>query len=193
MAKTISDHKEEIISDLIRARQAITSEIKALPAERIEEPCVGFWCLKDLLAHLIGWDFTNLQAVEEILGRQRPTFFQYYDKDWQSYNARLVAAYRKEPFDALLADAKNSHHQLVTFLQSLSASELVNGKSPPEQGRTVTIRTLLRSEAGDERKHAGQIHAFLYSAKPLNRRYSCTAIENRENPCPVCYNSRENL
>jgi hypothetical protein len=160
MAKTISNHKEEIISDLIMARQAVISEIKALPAERLDEPCIGFWCLKDLLAHLIGWDFTNMQAVQEILSGQRPTFFQYFDKDWQSYNARLVADYRKEPFDALLADAENSHRQLVTFLQSLSASELVNGKSSPEQGRTVTIRTLLRSEAADERKHAEEIHAF---------------------------------
>lgn len=164
MRETIQQRKDELISDLISARQAVTAEITGLAEGQLDEPCIGIWCVKDLLAHLIGWDYTNLQAVQEILAGQRPAFFQYYDKDWRGYNARLVALYRKEPFDKLLWDAETSQQELVDFLRSLPAKDLLRGKSPHEQGRTVTIRTLLKSEANDERKHAEQVRAFFASA-----------------------------
>lgn len=160
MANNREKRKEEIISDLTSARQSVLAEMALLTEGQLNEPCVGIWCVKDVLAHLIGWDYTNLQAVQEILAGQRPTFFQYYDKDWRSFNAHLVAIYRKEPFGEHIKEAETSHQQLVGFLQSLPAEKLVNGKSPREQGRTITIRNLLKSEAADERKHAEKIHAF---------------------------------
>ena len=67
-----------------------------LPPLLHDQVLLGIWTIKDLLAHLIGWDFTNLQAIQQILAGQYPTFFKYYDKDWQSYNARLVLEYRVE-------------------------------------------------------------------------------------------------
>lgn len=120
----------------------------------------------DLFAHLVGWDFTNLQAVQEIISGQRPSFFKFYDPDWHSYNARLVETYRKEPFDDLLAEAAASHGQLVMFLQALPAAVILQGKSPKEQGRSVTIRNLLRAEAADERKHCAQLQDFLAKVVP---------------------------
>lgn len=160
MSKSLDQHKKQLITDLISARQAIFAEITTLPEERLDQPCIGIWCVKDLLAHLIGWDYTNIQSVQEILAGQRPTFFRYYDQDWRSYNAHLVETYRKEAFQELCKDAEISHTRLVILLQSLSAEEVVNGKSPPEQGRTITIRNLLKSETSDERKHAEQLHAI---------------------------------
>lgn len=154
MQKNIDRQKEELIAALVAARQHVLSVIHNLPAERLDAQCIGNWCAKDLLAHLIGWDYTNLKAIQEILAGQRPTFFQYYDKDWQSYNAKLVQTYRREPFSALIEDVAASHSRLVIFLQSLSADEVIHAKSPRELGRTITIRNLLRSEASDEHKHA---------------------------------------
>jgi hypothetical protein len=58
----------------------------------------------------VGWDTTNLQAIQEILAGQYPTFSQYFDRDWQSYNARLVEQYKKDPFAELLAEVERSHH-----------------------------------------------------------------------------------
>jgi hypothetical protein len=72
----------------------------------------------------------------------------------------LVEKYKKEPFEALLADVNDSHCQLVTFLQALQPNDLVNGKVRSEKGRTVTIRNLLQSESKDERDHAGQARAY---------------------------------
>jgi hypothetical protein len=121
---------------------------------------MGEWSAKDLIAHLIGWDFTNLAAVQEILDGRYPGFFQYYDKDWRSYNARLVEEYKVEPFSALLVEVEDSHHQLVSFLEASPAEQVVGGKARNITGRTISIRSLLRYEGRDEIDHASQVRAF---------------------------------
>lgn len=161
MRKSIDDHKRELIDNLTAARQGILDAVMAVPPDRLDDACVGFWSVKDLLAHLVGWDFTNLQAVEEILAGKRPGFFRHYDKDWQSYNARLVEKYKIEPFAALLAALADSHQHLVYFLEGLTARDVVKAKAGSETGRAVSVRTLLRAEASDERKHAEQVKVFL--------------------------------
>jgi len=160
MPKNIEDQKRELITSLVSARRCVLEASMVVPAERLDENFLGSWSLKDLLAHLVGWDFTNLRAVQEILAGQVPTFFQYYDKDWHSYNATLVAQYKREPFSELLAELEDSHLHLVSYLESCSADEVVKGKARNPKGRTVTIRNLLRVEASDECKHAEQVQGF---------------------------------
>jgi len=157
MQKTIEDHKRELIDTLVAARRGILETVNSLHPDQLDDVYLGVWSIKDLLAHLVGWDHTNLLAVQEILAGTYPTFFQNYDKDWQSYNARLVQEYKIEPFDHLLAEVTDSHQRLLGLLESLPADTLVKGKARSEKGRTVTIRTLLRAEANDERVHAEQI------------------------------------
>lgn len=166
MRKSASDHQQALIADLVAARERLLAVARQLPPGCLDQPCIGTWNVKDLIAHLVGWDFTNLQAVQEIVSGQRPSFFQFYDSDWHSYNARLVETYRREPVEELLAEVADSHGQFVTYLQTLPAAVILQGKSPKEQGRSVTIRNLLRAEAADERKHCAQLQAFLAKVVP---------------------------
>lgn len=99
-------------------------------------------------------DYANLEAVQSILDGKRPAFWAHYDHDWQSFNARLVAEYRRDDFAELLALAEESHRLLLAFLETV----------PPEaffraHGRD-RISTLLRVEARDEREHARQVREF---------------------------------
>jgi hypothetical protein len=157
MRKSLDDKKAELIRELMFARASLLTAVGALPPERLDETFLGTWSAKDLLAHLVGWDFTNLQAIREIQAGLPPTFFQYYDKDWQAYNARLVAQYKIEPTSALLVSVQESHRQLCAFLESLPAGFIVEGKGFSPSGRTITVRNLLRAEARDELKHAEQV------------------------------------
>lgn len=161
MRKTAADRKAELINGLVEARRRLIQAVEEAPADRRDDIFLGEWCVKDLLAHLVGWDHTNQRAVQEILSGQAPSLFLSYDKDWQSYNARLVQDYRIEPFEDLLASAADSHAQLILYLQSLSADDVVNGKGHSPKGRTITIRNLLAAEAEDEGKHFEQVRTFL--------------------------------
>lgn len=164
MRKSEDDRKAEIIEALVSARQSILAAVDCMTPEQYDFPCIGVWCVKDLLAHLIGWDETNLQAVQQILAGERPQFFQYYDRDWQSYNAALVSRHRRDSIESLRLNAGESHQRLVSFLRSLTAAQVLTEKSSPENGRPVSILTLLRAETKDERVHAAQVRAFLEKA-----------------------------
>ena len=161
MRKSLEQKKDDLIGGLVMARRSLLEAAGELPPERLDEVFLGTWSVKDLLTHLVGWDITNLQAIQEILAGQPPAFFQFFDKDWQSYNARLVAEYKIEPFMALLASLEDSHRQLITFLEGLPARFIVEGKGRSPSGRTIiTVHNLLQAEASDERKHAGQIGGY---------------------------------
>ena len=154
---TIEEHKNRLIVELTAARASVLDTIRLVPPGREDEVFLGIWSIKDLLAHLEGWDFTNLQAISEILAGQAPTFFQFFDKDWHSYNARLVQQYKRDSFSELLVDVNASHLRLVGYLQTLTAPEIVTGKFKRPNGRTITVKNLLVAETRDELVHAQQV------------------------------------
>jgi hypothetical protein len=155
-----TEHKNMLINGLVTARKSIIQSIQLVSVDRIEEVFLGSWSIKDLLAHLEGWDHTNLQAIQEILAGKLPTFFQFSNRDWQSYNQTLVQRYRRDSLDEQLANQDRSHQQLMLFLESIPAQELVNGKVKRENGRTITIKNLILSETRDELQHAEQIRGY---------------------------------
>jgi hypothetical protein len=153
----LESQKRALIEALAAARASVLEALALIPPGRLSLPFLGSWSALDLLAHLQGWDITNWQAVQQIVDGQYPAFFQHYDKDWRSYNARLVAQYRREDFESQLAETRQSHAELLAFLDSLPAQILVNGKARRETGRSVSIHNLLKAEASDERHHADQV------------------------------------
>jgi hypothetical protein len=143
--------KDAIISGLVTARRKVTDAARALSAAQQDEVFLGIWSVKELLAHLAGWDDTNIQAVQEILAGEKPSFWQHYDHDWQSYNAQLVAEYRRDDFADLLAVVEDAHRRLIDFLQTVPAEEYVKKRK---------ILTLLRTEIKDEHEHCRQVEEF---------------------------------
>jgi len=140
--------KDGIIGGLQAAREKILDAIRSLSPAQQDEVFLGEWSVKDLLAHLVGWDYTNREAVEEILTGEKPGFWAHYDRDWRSYNALLVAEYRREDFAEMVAVVERSHKALIDYLETLPADEYVKRKP---------IKTLLRAEASDEEEHRQQI------------------------------------
>lgn len=143
--------KDETISGLVEARRKILDMAASLSPKAQDEEFLGEWSVRDMLAHLVGWDYTNLEAVKEILAGQKPSFLEHYDRDWVSYNARLVEEYKREDSRELVASVEESHQQLITFLQSVPADEYV--KKP-------RIVSLLNTETEDEKEHYRQVEEF---------------------------------
>ena len=52
--------KDEILSSITQARRKILDVAYTLPPEKRNTVFLGEWSARDLLAHLIGWDYTNL-------------------------------------------------------------------------------------------------------------------------------------
>jgi len=116
----------QILSNFSDTRTAILNEVMQLPPDARDMVFLGVWSVKDLIAHLIGWDFTNLAAAKDIQTGKLPEFYAHYDKNWKSYNAKLVAKYKRHDFDELLALAylqKSSKRILAFALEGITRSQ----------------------------------------------------------------------
>ncbi len=152
--------KAEIISELVEARRRILNAVSSLPAEKQDEVFLGVWSVKDLLAHLVGWDFTNLEAAKALLTGELPEFYSYRDRDWKTYNARLVAKYKRDDFAELLASVEDSLQKLVAFLETVPAEEFDKDRGVRYRRYKVTIARLLQADTRDVKTHYQQIEEF---------------------------------
>ena len=155
----------QTLEALTAAREKILSAAAALPFEKQDQVFLGIWGMKDLLAHLIGWDYANLEAAQAVLAERLPAFYAHYDKDWRKYNALLVGKYRKDNWGEQILLVKNSRQDLLSHLSTVSAPDFVRYTGVRFHGWRVTIERLLRAETSDEEKHYEQIAAFV--AVPL--------------------------
>jgi hypothetical protein len=152
--------KTVIIQNLKEVRAQIMETIHSIPKEKLDQPFLGVWTLKDLLAQLVGWDFSNLDAIKNLLSDQLPAFFLYVDKDWQEYNAQLAERYRTQDFQSLLQALCDSHVKLIEFLEGLPDEVFENDHGVEYQGNPITVSRLLEIEAQDERTRLSLMRTF---------------------------------
>jgi C_GCAxxG_C_C family probable redox protein len=157
--------KAEILAGLIQVRKEMVESITCLPGERQAEVFLGEWSLKDLLAHLAGWDYANREAIQALHERRLPAFYAFHDKDWRSYNAQWVETYRNETFEALLAMTAISHQALLDALVGVPEAAYHQDFGVRFKGAKVTLARLLEAEMEEERVHFEQILSFLEPAE----------------------------
>lgn len=156
--------KDQILSSLMETRQNILAEVSKLSDAQQGQVFLGIWSVKDLLAHFIGWDKTNLRAAKSVLKGEIPAFYEHRDRDWQSYNAMLVKQYKKDSFQELLATARESQSKLIDFLQTIPPESFNKDFGVRFRGYKVTIQRLLEAEWKDEQTHLRQITDFFTEA-----------------------------
>jgi hypothetical protein len=152
--------KEEVISRLQKSRADILAEVSALSAKDRRTVFLGTWSVMDLLAHLAGWDFANIEAIQSVLAGELPAFYEYRDRDWQTYNAMLVERYRKGSFRELLATVRTSHKKLVELLQTIPPEHFNRDFGVRFRGYKVTIQRLVEADIKDVTVHCRQIRDF---------------------------------
>jgi hypothetical protein len=164
MAYDAQVRKDNIISALTRARRKILKVARTLPPEKQGEVFLGVWSARELLAHLVGWDHTNIAATKSILAGELPEFYAHHDRDWASYNAFLVEKYSVEDYPELLHSVEDSHRALVDLLGTVPADEFEKDRGVRYNRYKVTIARLLEVEAEDEEEHYRQIKEFAEGA-----------------------------
>lgn len=161
MESTPEDKKQQLIDALTQAREEVLAAARALPAQERDTPFLGTWSAHDIVAHLVGWDHANREALGAIRAGQLPAFYDHYDRDWRTFNARLVAQHKQATLEETVALARASHQALLAALAAVPAGDVGRDYGVRSSGRRrVTIAMLLTVEARDERKHASQIREF---------------------------------
>jgi hypothetical protein len=157
--------KDQLLSSLIETRQNILSEVSKLSRAEQDRVFLGIWSVKDLLAHLAGWDYTNMEAARYVMIGKLPPFYAHHDRDWARYNAMLVAKYKRDQLDELIGLVKDAQRQLIDFIQMVPPSSFNKDFSVRFRGYKVTIQRLLEAELKDEQIHLQQIIDFFQETR----------------------------
>jgi len=157
--------KEQLLAKLEEIRASILAEASALSAEKQNKVFLGIWSIKDLLAHLAGWDYTNMEAASYVLAGKLPPFYAHHDRDWAKYNAMLVAKHKRDDIEELLRLVKDTQRQLLEYIQTVQLSAFNKDFGVRFRGYKVTIQKLLEAEIKDEQVHCQQILDFFTDAK----------------------------
>jgi hypothetical protein len=160
MAKESNFVKAEMINSLAGVRACLLATAASIPDSQRSTPFLGDWSVMELLAHIAGWDITHLQAVKDIQAGVMPKFYSQYDAEWQTYNAALVDRYRKADFSEQLELVKNTHKELLQYLQELPEREFERDHGLRNGRSKVTIARLLDSEIEDEQTHCMDLEDF---------------------------------
>lgn len=158
--------KRAVINKLIRAREKILKLVESLSEEKWNEIFLGKWAIRDLIAHLIGWDIWGLKATYEILKGKLPSYYyNYYDDDWATINDQLVKQYKKGDKHNMLDSLKKRRKKLIEELEKIP-KELYNKDFGARwKGKKVTVASDTLFQADDEEIHAQQIQRWLKTGK----------------------------
>jgi hypothetical protein len=159
----VRSSKVAVIEGLMTARAAIHCTLDGLSEDKSTRPFLGEWSVQDLVAHLVGWDYTNLEAVHELLNGRLPSFYAQRDAGWRTYNAGLVARYGGQPWARLLQAVEHSRAALAESLRTVPESEFGRDRGLRVGRYRVTIERLLLAEAADELRHADQLRKWAAS------------------------------
>ena len=163
--KTAEQKKTQLLADLKEIRGSILDASAKVPHDLQDHAFVGEWSLCDLLAHLVGWDYSNVEAIERILESELPGFYSHHDADWKTYNALLIEQHKLESLNELLDSVQKSHQELVRTLEKIPAEQVVMDFGVRFRGFKVIISRLIQAEIDDERVHLQQIVGLLESAR----------------------------
>jgi hypothetical protein len=152
--------KKKILQDLARVRMAIINTADKLPPSKQSAIFLGIWSPRHLIAHLIGWDYTNITAATELNAGRLPTFYEHHDRDWSSYNNEIIGKRNRGSYKNLLLVAKRSHQKLLSFMEGISSTEYFLDRNIKYHGWRVTIERLLLSEVKDEKIHLSQLRHY---------------------------------
>lgn len=147
----------EIISYLNFGRDCLLESIEGLSQREMTEiPIYPDWTIKDVLAHIIGWD-RRVIAILPLIVNDRAG--EVPGVDVANHNAQSVAAGRRKSVPQLLAEIKESHQQIMALISELDYREI--DRRHERNGRVITIRSyIIQIMVDHERQHAAEIEQW---------------------------------
>lgn len=161
--QSLEHRKTALIRKFNETRSLILASARLFTDENAGEAFVGSWGILEILAHLKGWDLANLASAKDILLGKVPDFYGEYDRDWASYNAKLVASFKQPDLEKMIEAVDESRAALLEYLEQLSPEDIFGDHGVRRKGYKVTIDRLIAADTKDVLEHLDQIRQFLNS------------------------------
>jgi hypothetical protein len=114
--------------------------------------------VRDIVAHLVGWNGLMIEASISIMEGNTPSYFADAKNDYSNINAGFMAKYSSQSKLELLAELESTKEKFEAFILSLPAEELTADHNVKHySGEPATVARIIHSLAGDYQYHAREI------------------------------------
>jgi hypothetical protein len=145
-------HKQELLSRAAEAYRAFYEALDGLNEDQLTEVWLGTWGVRDIAAHIVGWQRELAPALERLARGERPIPPGVSYEDVDAWNAKFAAAWRDtRPSDVLL-ELDRSHE---AFLKAAAA--VPEDRYQPEK---TAYRIVDLNSAHHYKDHGDQIRAW---------------------------------
>jgi uncharacterized damage-inducible protein DinB len=151
--------KDALLVKLRATRQDVLDAIAGLSAEQLTAPMTpGGPSVRDVLAHLIVWDWAKLDLLQQRAAGSVPAIGAM-DADVDGANAQATAIWRDQPLPAVRDALDRTRADLLAAITALPASELVVSCGPPYPP-PVTLQQVLEGTVEHNAEHAAELAAW---------------------------------
>jgi hypothetical protein len=142
-----------------RSVEAFAGSVAALD-ERVFLRKVTDWTVRDIVAHLVGWNRHILLGAKQILRCELPFYDVDPGSDYSKVNAALVREYGDTDRSALLESLAASAGELTAFLRAIDPGEWDRDFGVRHKGETLTVKSTVDDLIADYDHHRGQLERF---------------------------------
>lgn len=156
--------KSALLARVRLARAALERALAPLDEAALARPRADGWAIKDHLFHLSAWLRKTTAVLHGRPGHEALGVPQslYDSGDEDGINARLLGEGQRLPLSAVLAGFRNSHSQMLAYLEAQPEERLTAPYNPddPDDDRRVIDAVASNTYEHDE-EHLGWIERAL--------------------------------
>ncbi len=150
--------KNETLSAVQTDFGKLLAAVDGLDERAMSKVFCGSWSVKDILAHISGWQHTMTGAMERMARGERPTPEGVDYSDADKWNAKFAAAMAPQNATTVVADLRQSFANYLKAAQALPDDRFAEGKAG--------ARILEASGYGHYREHLPAIEEYRSNLPP---------------------------
>ena len=147
---------EDQLEHFERCVEAFAGSVAALD-ERVFLRKVANWTVRDIVAHLVGWNRHILRGAKQILRCELPFYEVDPGSDYSNVNAALVREYGDTDRSALLESLAATAGELTAFLRAIDPGDWDRNFGVLHKGETLTVKSTVDDLIGDYDHHRVQL------------------------------------
>jgi len=121
--------KQTTLKELQDGFAALTAALDGLDERAMTTVFYGTWSVKDIVAHIAGWQHLMSEAMERMARGEKPTPEGVDYSDADAWNARFAAAMTAQNATTVVADLKQSFANYFRAARAISDDRYGEGKT----------------------------------------------------------------
>src|SRR5215470_2156931 len=144
--------KQDLLNEAAREYRAFHDAIQGLNEDQMTEAWLGVWSVRDIIAHISGWQREMTPALERLARGERPIPEGVSYDDVDAWNARFAAARRETEVTEVLLELDRVHEGFMHAAAQVPEERYVPNKT--------AWKIVDQNGAHHYREHGDQIRAW---------------------------------